>query len=92
MAGPAYSACGVFSVHANCHAGWDDVGRCAIDRFNAHAVKEDIDTDLELLGTEYLDLIYLDDNPQAQLEPVMEAIGRRLWGDGSELSVSGIGL
>ena len=61
-----------------CHAGWDSIGQCAIDRFNAKAVKEDIDTELQLLGTEYLDLAYLDDNPQAPLESVLEAIGHEI--------------
>src|SRR4051812_24518067 len=55
-----------------CHAGWDQPAGCGIDRFTAVAVSEDIDADLELLGTEYLDFVYLDDNPQAPFEPVVE--------------------
>jgi aryl-alcohol dehydrogenase-like predicted oxidoreductase len=61
-----------------CHAGWDEDAGHAIDRFTAAAVSEDIDADLELLGTEYLDFVYLDDSPQASFEPVIEAIGRQI--------------
>ena len=61
-----------------CHAGWDSVGDRAIDRFKPEAVGEDIDADLELLATKYLDLVYLDDNPQAPLEPVIEALCREI--------------
>jgi aryl-alcohol dehydrogenase-like predicted oxidoreductase len=59
-----------------CHAGWDSVGQSAIDRFTPEAIGEDIGTDLELLATRYLDLVYLDDNPQSPLEPVIEALSR----------------
>jgi 1-deoxyxylulose-5-phosphate synthase len=61
-----------------CHAGWDDAAHRPIDRFTGDAVREDIDTDLELLATEYLDLVYLDDNPLAPLEPAIEALGREI--------------
>jgi aryl-alcohol dehydrogenase-like predicted oxidoreductase len=61
-----------------CHAGWDEDAGRAIDRFTAAAASEDIDTDLELLGTEYLDFVYLDDNPQVPFEPVIESIGRQI--------------
>jgi 1-deoxyxylulose-5-phosphate synthase len=61
-----------------CHDGWDDLASRAIDRFTAQAVSEDIGTDLELLRTEYLDLVYLDDRPQMPLEPVIEAVGREI--------------
>ncbi len=61
-----------------CHEGWDDTAQRPLDRFTPEAVGEDVDSDLELLGTEYLDLVYLDDRPQAPLEPVIEAIGREI--------------
>ncbi len=61
-----------------CHAGWDEAAARPIDRFTAAAVSEDIDADLDLLGTEFLDLVYLDDNPQSPFEPVVEGIGREI--------------
>ncbi len=61
-----------------CHDGWDESAHRAIDRFTPQAVSDDVDTDLELLGTEYLDLVYLDDSPETPLEPVIEAIGREI--------------
>jgi aryl-alcohol dehydrogenase-like predicted oxidoreductase len=61
-----------------CHDGWDEAAGVAIDRFTAAAVAEDINADLELLGTEYLDFVYLDDNPQASFQPVLEAIGSQI--------------
>ena len=61
-----------------CHAGWDSVRQCAIDRFKPEAVSEDIEIDLELLATKYLDLVYVDDNPQAPLEPVIGALCRQI--------------
>jgi len=70
-----------------CHDGWDHQTQRAIDRFSPEAVADDIATDLELLGTNYLDLIYLDDRPQSPQEPVIQAIAReilrgrvRAWG------------
>ena len=62
------------------HAGWDEAAGRAIDRFTAAAVSEDVDTDLDLLGTEYLDFVYLDDSPQAPFAPVIEAIAREIGG------------
>jgi len=44
-----------------CHDGWDEAGQRAIDRFTPVCVSEDVATDLELLATGYLDLVYLDD-------------------------------
>jgi aryl-alcohol dehydrogenase-like predicted oxidoreductase len=60
------------------HDGWDEAAGAAIDRFTAAAVAEDIDTDLELLGTDYLDFVYLDDNPRVSFQPVLEAIGSQI--------------
>jgi len=60
------------------HAGWDEAEGREIDRFTASAVSEDIDADLELLETKYLDFVYLDDNPRSPFEPVIEAIGRQI--------------
>jgi aryl-alcohol dehydrogenase-like predicted oxidoreductase len=57
-----------------CHAGWDAAANQPIDRFTPDAVREDVATDLELLGTGYLDLVYIDDVPAADLEPVLSAI------------------
>jgi aryl-alcohol dehydrogenase-like predicted oxidoreductase len=65
-------------VYADRHEAWDNIAHRAIDRFTAQAVSEDIDTDLELLATNYLDFVYLDDSPDAPLEPVIEAIGREI--------------
>ena len=61
-----------------CHDGWDEAGGRSVDRFTVSAVSEDIEADLELLGTEYLDLVYLDDRPQAPFEAIFEAIGRQI--------------
>ncbi|HEY3836291.1 MAG TPA: aldo/keto reductase [Bryobacteraceae bacterium] len=46
--------------------------------FTPEGVSEDIDADLELLATDYLDLVYLDDNPEARPESVIEEIGREI--------------
>src|SRR5262249_1001442 len=46
-----------------CHEGWDENEQRAIDRFTPEGLQQDIAQDLELLETEYLDLVYLDDNP-----------------------------
>jgi aryl-alcohol dehydrogenase-like predicted oxidoreductase len=61
-----------------CHSGWDDTTHRAIDRFTPGAVSEDVAAELDLLMTGYLDLVYLDDNPQAPLEPLLEALGREI--------------
>src|SRR3954471_803030 len=58
-----------------CHEGWDEVGHHSIDRFTPEGVRDDVAKDLELLATEYLDLVYLDDNRLAPLESVVEVIG-----------------
>jgi aryl-alcohol dehydrogenase-like predicted oxidoreductase len=56
-----------------CHEGWDAVAERTIDRCTAAAVDEDISTDLELLGTEYLDLVYIA-NPPKSTEAIVDAI------------------
>jgi aryl-alcohol dehydrogenase-like predicted oxidoreductase len=61
-----------------CHTGWDESAGVVIDRFTPAAVSEDIETDLELLGTEFLDFVYLDDSPAAPFEPIIEAIGKEI--------------
>jgi aryl-alcohol dehydrogenase-like predicted oxidoreductase len=61
-----------------CHEGWDLAAKRAIDRFTPAAVNEDVASDLELLGTDYLDLVYLDDNPRQPFEPMIEAMGREM--------------
>ena len=63
-----------------CHAGWDSTGQCAMDRFTPEAVTEDIDSDLELVATDYLDLVYLDDNPNVPVEPVIIELCRQITG------------
>ena len=35
-----------------CHAGWDPAARRSIDRFTPEAISEDVNADLELLGTD----------------------------------------
>src|SRR5580704_2901240 len=59
-----------------CHDGWDESAGRGIDRFTSSAVSDDIAADPELLKTEYLDLVYLDDRPSARFEGIVEAIGR----------------
>jgi aryl-alcohol dehydrogenase-like predicted oxidoreductase len=61
-----------------CHDGWDETTELTIVRLTPEAVSEDIATDLELLGTSYLDFVYFADDPRAALEPVIEAIAREM--------------
>src|SRR5437763_1862276 len=61
-----------------CHSGWDAVAGRSIDRFAPEAAGEDTGADLELLRTDCLDLVYLDDNPESPLEPVFEALGHQI--------------
>jgi aryl-alcohol dehydrogenase-like predicted oxidoreductase len=61
-----------------CHEGWDENEHRAIDRFTPEGLQGDIAQDLELLETDYLDLVYLDDNPNAPLMPIVQAIGGEL--------------
>ena len=70
-----------------CHEAWDAVNQRSIDRFEAGPVEADIATDLGLLGTAYIDFVYLDDSPQRPVELVLDALhheisrGRlRAWG------------
>lgn len=58
-----------------CHDGWDESAGRGINRFTPSAVSDDIAADLELLKTQYLDLVYLDDRPQAPFEAIVEATG-----------------
>jgi aryl-alcohol dehydrogenase-like predicted oxidoreductase len=57
-----------------CHEGWDPVAQRVIDRLTPEAAGSDIAADLSLIGTGYLDLVYVANPPGAPLEPVMEAI------------------
>lgn len=57
-----------------CHEGWDEEAKQPIDRFTPAAVTEDITTDLELLGADYVDLVYLDDKLDAPFEPIIDAL------------------
>jgi aryl-alcohol dehydrogenase-like predicted oxidoreductase len=61
-----------------CHDGWDETAGQPIDRFTPEAVSEDVARDLELLGTDYIDLVYLGDNRQSPFEPVIDALGREI--------------
>lgn len=47
-----------------CHDTWDEANHKPIDRFTAEAVATDIAVDLDLLGTKYLDLVYVDDSAE----------------------------
>lgn len=58
------------------HDGWDEVAQRPLCRFTPQAITEDVATDLELLQTNYLDFIYLDDHAEQPFEPVLEAIWR----------------
>jgi aryl-alcohol dehydrogenase-like predicted oxidoreductase len=57
-----------------CHDDWDEANRVEINRFNGAAVQEDIEEHLDLIRTNYLDLVYLDDSPDQPFEPVLDAI------------------
>jgi aryl-alcohol dehydrogenase-like predicted oxidoreductase len=59
-----------------CQEGWDASRRKPVDRFMAEAVANDITADLDSLGTNYLDLVYAQDNPSAPVEPVIEQLAR----------------
>jgi aryl-alcohol dehydrogenase-like predicted oxidoreductase len=61
-----------------CHEGWDEAAKRPIDRFTADAVSEDIAGDLELLGSDYVDLVYLDDRPSRPFAPVLDALAHAL--------------
>jgi aryl-alcohol dehydrogenase-like predicted oxidoreductase len=61
-----------------CHEGWDAVARCAIDRLTPEAVIADITADLALLGTDYLDLVYVANAPGRSCDPVIEAIATEI--------------
>jgi aryl-alcohol dehydrogenase-like predicted oxidoreductase len=61
-----------------CHEGWDEEAKQPIDRFTPAAVREDISTDLELIETDYIDLVYVDDRPGASFEPMIDALGREV--------------
>ncbi len=57
-----------------CHDSWDEVEKKPIYRFAPEAVREDVIADLQLLGADYLDLVYLDDHPSRPFESVIEAL------------------
>jgi Aldo/keto reductase family len=61
-----------------CHDDWDEIHRRPVSRFTPSAISEDITIDLELLGTEYLDSVYLDDAPEAAFEAIIEALGEQI--------------
>jgi aryl-alcohol dehydrogenase-like predicted oxidoreductase len=50
-----------------CHSGWDKTAGRTVDRFTAASVREDIDADLELLGSR-----------EASFEPVIDAIAKQI--------------
>lgn len=51
-----------------------------VNHFTPDAVREDIATDLSLLGRNYLDFVYLDDHPRVPFEPIIDAIAREIAG------------
>ena len=61
-----------------CHEGWDAAAERAIGRCTPDAVAEDIGTDLDLLGTDYVDFVYLANHPTGPVEPVIEALAREV--------------
>jgi len=61
-----------------CHDDWDETNKQPINSFTPRAVHDDITTDLDLIGTDFLDMVYLDDRPELAFEPVIEAIGREI--------------
>ncbi len=58
-----------------CHDDWDETAQLPIDRFTPEAFQQDIATDMALIGTRYLDMVYLDDRPNLPYEPIVQAIG-----------------
>lgn len=64
----------VFLATQICHEGWNEVESRPIVRFDGSSVHEDIDADLRHVGTESIDLVYLDDNPSYSFEPVLDAL------------------
>ncbi|MFO1496932.1 MAG: aldo/keto reductase [Verrucomicrobiota bacterium] len=56
------------------HEGWDPIARRAVNRCTPEAIAEDISTDLALLGTDYLDLVYIANPPGPALPAVLEAV------------------
>lgn len=61
-----------------CHDAWDEASQKPLDRFTAEAVAEDVAADLDLLGAEYLDLVYLDDSADLPVEPLIDVLGREI--------------
>ena len=61
-----------------CHDDWDGAVQQSIDRFTSEAAHQDISMDLQLLGTDYLDLVYLDDRPALRFEAVIDALGQEI--------------
>ena len=58
-----------------CHDEWDEDAQLPIDRFTPEALKQDVATDIALIGTDHLDMVYFDDRPDLTFEPIVEAIG-----------------
>ena len=61
-----------------CHDNWDEVNQRSIDRFTPEGVHTDISTDLNLLDTEYIDLVYLDDSPESDFAPVLRSLAEEI--------------
>jgi len=61
-----------------CHDDWDESAQRSIDRFTPQAVRQDIAENLHLIGTDVLDMVYLDDRPPLPFEPVIEAVHREI--------------
>ena len=61
-----------------CHDDWNETTQQPINRFTPEAAQQDIAADLRWIGTNFLDLAYLDDRPELRFEPVIEAIGSEI--------------
>ncbi|HVZ30625.1 MAG TPA: aldo/keto reductase [Asticcacaulis sp.] len=61
-----------------CHDGWDPMTKRTIDRFTADALYEDIDADLELLETDYLDLVYAANAKDTGIAAFVDAMAKEI--------------
>lgn len=61
-----------------CHDAWNEANHTAVSRFHPDAVHEDIAVDLQLIGIDALDLVYLDDSRDEPFEPIVDAMGQAI--------------
>ncbi len=57
-----------------CHDDWNESAQQPIVRFTSEYIVDDIRIDLDLIGTDYLDLVYLDDRPHLPFEPILDLL------------------